>query len=308
MSTDIGSAEAKKLYPRLARNFGPDALIQASMDRLNLSERAFANRLAEALYALIREKLNKTDWEIFARVLSARHIGQLNRSTWPKFIDIAEKCLGGASCIELSRVLAECLATSVAPSAILSFNAEPILYALLNARAAVLRWGPTERPAPTDVLDLVTHSISNRKPGRLPYCFCHGLLPVPDSRRSSSAVDKLVFSESTYLQLANTTFAWQSATFLHLCLSRSLVFFGVSLSDPNMRRWLAWVHANRVSEIASLHNSTGPSTSHYWINRAPAETAEKRWIESTVAHLGVRLVWIDSWEEGPKALRRMVGL
>ena len=33
-----------------------------------------------------------------------------------------------------------------------------------------------------------------------------------------------------------------------------------------------------------------------------------RWVESTVAHLGVRLVWLDDWSEMGAALTSMLGL
>ena len=92
------------------------------------------------------------------------------------------------------------------------------------------------------VLDLVTHSISHKKSDRIPFYFCHGLVPVPGQPRrrgSLQSIDKLVFSEAEYLQLANSSYSWQSTVFLDVCASKSVVFIGVSLSDSNMRRWLS---------------------------------------------------------------------
>ena len=190
----------------------------------------------------------------------------------------------------MASLIASILDSDLAPSSILSFNAEPLLFALINANHAVLKWGPPPKQGPTDVLDLVTSSISYRKKTRVPYIFCHGLLNVPNSPRSQFFGDKLVFSETSYLQLANTSFSWQSSAFIDIAMSQSIVFIGVSLSDPNMRRWLSWLHANRINEITEYGTMPSDAAIHYWINLDPQSLPEKRWIESSVAHLGVRLV------------------
>lgn len=96
----------------------------------------------------------------------------------------------------------------------------------------------------------------------------------------------LVFSESSYLDLANASYSWQAATVIDVCSSSSTVFVGLSMTDPNIRTWLAWLHAARVDELASRGvASAGPSTSHYWLRPHAPSAAEDRWIESSVSHL-----------------------
>ena len=178
--------------------------------------------------------------------------------------------------------------------------------ALINAFASERFLGKQEQ-----VIDIVTHAISNRREGRIPYFFCHGLLPTPKPQRRGPKVeslDKLVFSEANYLQLANLAFSWQSSVFTEVCRSRSVVFVGVSLTDPNMRRWLSWIVGNRVEELKWEGEFTeGVTTSHLWINKAPVSANERSWVESCVAHLGVRLAWIESWDEVGQALRKLLG-
>jgi hypothetical protein len=160
-------------------------------------------------------------------------------------------------------------------------------------------------------LDIVNRSVSVRRVGRVPYIFCHGLLPVPGAqltRPYMPSLDKLVFAEASYLKLANLSFSWQSSAFLDVCGFWRTVFVGVSLSDPNMRRWLGWLHSNRTSELRESGGYEGASTYHLWIRKAPSDEDEKRWIESTVAHLGVRLVWVREWTEAGDALAKMLGL
>ena len=79
---------------------------------------------------------------------------------------------------------------------------------------------------------LANRSISPIGKGQIPYIFTHGVLPIPNSRKSYlSATDKLVFTESEYLGLSNNSYSWQSSMFLQICSSKPVLFIGVSLSD-----------------------------------------------------------------------------
>ena len=64
---------------------------------------------------------------------------------------------------------------------------------------------------------------------------------------------------------------------------------------------------NRIQELRDRNAYRGFSTSHYWINVLPASSHERLWIESSVAHLGIRLVWINNWNEVGQALNSMLG-
>jgi SIR2-like protein len=300
-------ADAKVVGEYLASHCSPDAALEAAADRLSLDDEGFAEALVEALYRDLRESIAGEDWKRFSRALSAKHIGGVRMRTWERFRTMANQHLGETSALPLSEVVVGTLDTPLQPQSILSFNAEPVFFALLNAELARLRWENADRPPP-DIFDRVTHSITTRRPGRIPYYFCHGLLPVPRPGVDWARTDKLVFSESTYLQLANTSFAWQSAVFLEAAMSGTLVFVGVSLSDPNMRRWLTWVHANRVEEIAAFGGDGASSAIHYWITKDPGTASTKRWVESSVSHLGVRVVWVETYADVTSALSRMLGV
>jgi hypothetical protein len=297
------AAANEVLQEQLTNIFQPDALIEAARDRLGLSPEEFAVRLGEELYKDIVSEFGSS-WGQAARVMSAASPGDLMKRQWVEFLEkirAYNKKLAIAKQPELSAIsLAEAVMDSVnllrAPTAIISFNADPLLYALINAIAA-------ERHVPKNpadirrsrVIDRVTRVISYREVGRIPYFSCHGLLSFPKaSIRFNKEIDfgKLVFSEGEYLALANSSFSWQSSAFLSSSVFRHMIFVGVSLSDSNMRRWLAWVHATRKRELAAFGADVA-STSHYWLNKRPKSDDEARWIESCVAHLGVRLIWLD---------------
>jgi hypothetical protein len=303
---DTSPADAATLTKNLAEHFGYDALIQAAQDRLAYNDKKFAGVLAKELYRTIRERLNKDEWKLFSRVLSSRRIGDIETQDWKAFLDIAGRYFSKISAFQLAEIVSKIVESDLAPSAILSFNAEPLLVSLINAFCAI-----KQSPSKKQGLDIITHSVSNRRANRIPFYFCHGLLPLPGrslNKNAAQSIDKLVFSEASYLQLANLAFSWQSSVFIDVCSSKTVVFVGVSLSDPNMRRWLSWISSNRRLELIQQGKYTGVSTSHYWINKEPSLSTEKDWIESTVAHLGVRVIWIDSWDDVGKALKILLGM
>lgn len=307
LTIDLGEEDAGRLSQGLLARYSPDALIEAIRDRLGHSSDEFAEVIASELYREVKSKLNAGQWNLFTSVVSA-HSGQFRASKWRAFLSVLDQRLPQVTARPLAEIIAELVETEFAPDAILSFNAEPLFASLINAS-----WRVSQRSTAQvhKVLDLVTHSISDRKSFRIPYYFCHGLLPVPSpiaGRRIVEAVDKLVFSESSYLQLANTSFSWQSSAFLDISSTKSMVFIGVSLADPNMRRWLSWIHSNRMNELQDIKGIESASTRHFWLSVHPGSAQERRLIESLVAHLGVRLVWMDSWDHTAPALRAMLGM
>jgi hypothetical protein len=299
----------------LLSRYSPDALVQAARDRLKLGDSEFAELLAEVLYRRFRSMLSTSEWKVVARVLNARGPAQGHSRTWADFHQIHETYLSGLTASVLAKFVAALIGSSYAPSAILSFNAEPLLYALINYKLRTASdlgrtSGQYVRGELAQPLDLVTRSIADRRPGRIPYIFCHGLLPIPGlppNVKSLESLDKIVFSESDYLQLANSSFSWQSSSFLDLSSSRRVLFVGVSLSDANMRRWLSWVHSNRNTELSRLKSYSGASTPHLWLTTRSGNAAEDGWMESAVSHLGVRIIWLNAWREVSAVLRRLLG-
>ena len=163
---------------------------------------------------------------------------------------------------------------------------------------------------PKSVLDFINRSISYHNKRRIRYIFNHGVLAVPGGEKDSyaSATDKLVFREGEYLNLANNAFSWQSSEFMSIASVRPIVFVGVSLSDANMRRWLTWIQTNRANEIQMTNGTPRTSTRHFWITKKPLSLELTTWIEACVCRLGVRIVWIDKWEDIGLTLAKMLGI
>ena len=297
------------LFRALRKDYNLDALIQASHDRLGHSPKAFAKILSDLLYARIRKKLGASRWKNVALALTARSTGELSYDRWIHFKQTIGKAYPSVSSLAIANVISDLIAKDLVPAAIISFNAEPLLYALINAFVAE-HAGPTARLKDFRPLDRVTQAISYRQAGRTPFFFCHGLLPVEGGFakfNDSVALGNIVFAEGDYLQLANNAFSWQSSIFLGTTVLRSLLFIGLSFTDPNLRRWLAWVHASRNREREAKGKAT-TGTEHYWITQRPVKIAKCRWLESLVAHLGVRIVWIDKWSDLGRCMKDLFSL
>lgn len=247
-------SNAEMLSQQLLKQFGPDALIQAAYNILRVSNEEFANILSESLYSKVRSKLTATEWNTFKKVQSASHPSSISYDVWTEFDQICSKYFWNCSAYSLAKVIVEAECNDVAPTDILSFNSEIILFSFINLflwKSHVESHGrkPAVKGQLVKLFDLITQSISTRCVDRIPYILCHGMLPVQKKRKiektRKGGIAKLVFAESAYLQLANNSFSWQSSSFLDVCAKRKVVFVGVSLSDPNMRRWLSWLHDNK---------------------------------------------------------------
>lgn len=293
--------KANKLCQSLLSSYSPDALIQAAFERLSFTPQD----LAEILYEDVRAQLGSvTEWKKFARILGESSPGTYSDETWTFFVETIRTKYPSLPALRIADVITDLLKSNLAPRAIISFNAEPVFYSLLNALSRS-KYKDKRR-----AFNVLIRSTSNRNADRIPYIFCHGLLPVPElstHQNKQVSCDKLVFSETEYLQLANNSYSWQSTQFINYASSTRILFIGVSLSDSNMRRWLSWVHANRIQEITHLKSTTNPSTRHYWIHKSPGTDTEEKWIEATVAHLGVRVIWIDDWPDAAGVIKRLVG-
>ncbi|MCH9681748.1 MAG: SIR2 family protein [Deltaproteobacteria bacterium] len=295
------------LSEALRQLFTADALIQAASTLSGRDPNDFSSLLTQELYRDFLDAFEPSAHATVIRALAALRPGDLPARQWQRFLDALDGRWGNRmSCLSLAPIVSETLGTPQAPSTILSFNAEPLLLAAIHAHQACTHHAPGGVP---QRLDRVVRGISNRATHRVPYVFCHGLLPIPGAKPSqyTASPDKLVFSEASYLQLAGNVYSWQATSFIETCAARRVVFVGLSLSDANMRRWLSWVHDSRVDELEQIDQGDAVSTQHYWLNCDPGDPQLRTWIEASVAHLGVRLVWLRSWANIGPTLRAMLG-
>ena len=123
------------LAERLLSAFSPDALIEAATRRLKAAD--FGATLSECLYSDLKNQA-RSSWPAVVACLEAEAIARLGKPIWTEFLDLFERHpeLSRTSALQIARSLVRTLGTERAPASILSFNAEPLLFALVNAYVA----------------------------------------------------------------------------------------------------------------------------------------------------------------------------
>lgn len=288
--------------------FSFDALIQAASNILGLSDDSFTELLSNELYNPLKSKVNAEEWISICKIFTALTSSRIKDPHWINYIKVRERLFNKTTAYSIAKLVRESYKKNLAPVAILSFNAESLLFSLINSFEREPFIGKEKKTGELKVLtDIITVSIASKCKGRIPYYFCHGamlskLTSNKDFRITSTS--KLVFSETSYLQLANSSFSWQSNNFLNICSNYSVIFVGVSLTDPNMRKWLTWTQEERNLDI----NKEIDSTQHFWITKKPKYKETMRWMEASVCHLGVRIIWINNWNETETVLKNLIGI
>lgn len=314
IKSDKSILNASIVAQSLLKIFSPDALIQAIQNKLGLTDNDFAKLLTDEIYSDLKSKVTEPEWEAIKTIFESRSPHSIKDPTWKKFNAVREKHLKGTSAYTIAKFINKTIEKQIPPDALISFNAESLLYSLIISYEREKYLGKVKKTGEMILhLDRVTHSISDIKKQRIKYIYCHGLLLAPLSKSKYSplkANDKLVFSENAYLNLASTSFSWQSTEFTSYCLTKTMIFIGVSLTDPNMRRWLSWIQKLKEQEVTEnglMSSAKAKSTfSHFWINKEPDNKDEIPFIEACVKHLGIRIIWLKEWNELEETLNKMI--
>lgn len=298
-------------FELLNEKFGPDAILQGCMNLKNCSKDEFAKDLSEILYKKLLSNLTSAQQTNVKEMFSANLSYSLSPSKVKEFINIRNTVLHKASSNELAKIIAELIDTEKAPNEIISLNAEPLFLKMIESY--IYENEISKLPAgtvPEKKIEVITRALSNYKKGQLKYFFLHGYIPI-DFNTSTfiSSTDKLVFRENEYLDLANNSYSWQSSTFCSIASTRPIVFVGLSLSDANLRKWLTWTQNLRSKEISEATNGktfTDVTSRHFWIEKSPQDNSMKKVYSSLVYHLGVRIIWINDWNELPSTLNSIL--
>ena len=290
-------------FAALSSRMSAEVLIQAATERAGKDHNAFAKDLADTLYEDFFRSLSPTDLSVVKRALTSDP--GCPGVDWARFLTIIQgRTSKKTTAMSLAETVLELRAKKRAPSSILSFNAEMLLGSFMNA-VAHETYGENKK-----FFDYMIEPTSRHERDRIPYYFCHGVIPVPGTwnrARSMFKADKrLVFLENEYLQLANSSYSWQSSAFISTLTNHTVFFVGLSFVDPNIRRWLAWIQEERLSALRERNLDGVVSTSHYWIEKRPADVYLMRMMESSVCHLGIRIIWIDDWADVCTALENSI--
>jgi hypothetical protein len=295
--------------------WGLDALLQGAASRLLLNGKSledFENLLEQALYSDLLKIAKKAKVE-------AALVEALNDPRWLKNGPLHDLCsffeaeYADCTLIQLTRELARANGSGKGPESIINFNADTLLYALLDLfliREYRARTGKIENPPAS----FVKSFRGGEAKGRLatPIFHCHGAI-APASRKSKSSRrrdsrDQLIFREQEYLDLAGSISTWAQSLFLFHAQSSRLLIVGHSLADPNIRKWLGWTHANSVKTFSVVSSANEISPRHIWVAKSPVDPKVREIQEVSLLHLGVRVCWLDDWIDIAPALRNLLAI
>ena len=174
--------------------------MQASINALkekNTSDDSIAGSIARALYGPLQEKSGR-NWVTVAQALTTRQPSSLPVKKWQILRRMVDK-FEQASAPSIAEAIADVALTKKQPAGIITFNAEPLLFALINAAIAVR--GDDKKDV--IIMDRMAHNLATRHRDRIPYYYAHGLVRVPNGKdqfNDSLSPGKLVFTEAQYLQ------------------------------------------------------------------------------------------------------------
>lgn len=299
--------------PRSKTSWGYEALLQAAINKLKdespKSTSDYSTSLEEIIYSSALEKFDKyANRSILSRFLN--NVTHVSRKNLEIVNDFWFKEYGDTTSYKIAEVVSRGNSNKL-PEAIITFNADVVLHAMIAAldMKRSLDSSGFHQEESQKFYRVYRPLISNPKQA-IPIYHLHGAL-VPKLKRRRDSRDRLVFLESSYLNLTKSSVNWPENVFLNQAMSSRLILVGISLSDQNMRRWLAWSSSQLNSEIYAESQKESRSTPHIWLTTKPKEgniELQMEIIARSVEHLGVKVCWIKDWRDAGKVISHLTGL
>ncbi len=148
----------------------------------------------------------------------------------------------------------------------------------------------------------------------------HGFLPTKQYKRKvghlsdyHDAPESLVFGDDEYWDMTSRPSSLPNVVMMNALHDSHCVFIGLSMTDPNIARWLALraneIKASKRSQKAKKNNFGGLLSRHYWIEADPSKSNDdnpegklektkqfeltKFWLKSR----GVRTIRLNKWKD-----------
>ena len=296
--TSLTSTEFFELYQNIG--WGLDSLLQAALNYLQEQGKElidYNNILVEELYQDILQEAEKANVkDDFIKLISDPF--HRNPDSILKLYNFFETVYSNTSLFKLAVFLIKAKEENIAPKAILDFNADVLLHSLLTIFQLKKEFETSGEIKSTSFYYKGIHRIGENDSGMIPIYHLHGR----ENR------ENLVFPEAAYSEIAGSTFSWQQNLFQYHAQKHRMVFLGLSMSDPNIRKWMAWSAANINKEN---FNRTGKKTilqRNVWVTTKPMNSVEETLKAYGLQHLGTRVGFLDTWTNIDKCLNNLFGI
>ena len=305
----ITEADFKKLVGD--NSWSLDSWIQACANHYTLTERSndeFFDLIEKHLYSDLRARARASNLErVLVTVLDKPK--NASREDVARVCDFFEAEYETASLVVIAKTLLAAIAQDRLPEAIISFNADTLLHTLIELYQRQEHYqGSPPYSHPAYMFGTV---LRPKDPVvRVPIYHCHGAIKpkaAGDTQLPRDSRDRLVFLESEYIRVATTSSSWAETLFMFHAQTTKMLFVGFSMSDPNMRRWLALSNESAQHDLATKTDTPVMAPQHLWLSRTPLPELKTIYKEAMI-HLGVRPAWIDDWDHLSAGLANLTSL
>jgi len=219
-----------------------------------------------------------------------------------------ETNFGDTTLMQIVRALVNHDKESKMPTAIITFNADSLLHSLIVIFSIKKQFESTGKYLfPTEEFRKVTRTFQSWS-DCIPIFHLHGSIsPTTDiENKTKDSRDSLIFLESSYNEVASSMHSWAQSTFLYSATNSKLVFIGLSMSDPNIRRWLSWTYQAYISELNSVTEGKSISLPHLWIKTKASSDKIQDFMDVSLRHMGVKIGLIDDYQKIEETLEKIM--
>ena len=290
-----------------------DSWIQACANHFRLSgrpESEFFDLIEQNLYGDLIACAAKVGLDsVLIRVLDRPH--KASKEEVFKICDFFETQYGNTSLLAVTRVLLNAASHDKLPEAIITFNADTLLQTLLDlfqSRSHYL--GKPPHSHPNFLFKTVLRPLDSAKE-KTPIYHCHGAIKPRSATATSNpkdSRDRLVFLESEYIRVATRSSSWSETLFMFHAQTSTLLMLGFSMSDPNMRRWLALTNDSALHDLNAISTSAVMTPRHIWITTQVGDPQLTLLRDEALVHLGVRPGWISDWTCTEAAISNLLAI
>ncbi len=279
--------------------FSLDSWIQGCLNyHVNISNKtkeSFNKILEKVLYKDLLENAKKNNILDEIEKLFEKP-NYLNEIEVNKICNFFDKEYSDTTLLQLVKVLSEYDKIKL-PQSIITFNADSLLSSLL--RVYEIKYYNKNRKGflqPPEKYVKITNPY-NKWGNKIPIFHLHGTIsPIPNTQKINDNRGNLIFLEDSYNEVASNIHSWAQSTFLYTAQSNKLVFLGLSMTDPNIRKWLGWTNTNNINEINKKASQSNLSLQHLWIT-TKKDSESQVFLNVSMHHLGVKLALINSWKD-----------
>jgi hypothetical protein len=232
---------------------------------------------------------------------------KLKKKKLLQLYDFFEQNYSSTSLIQIVKAFVFKESKAKLPSAIITFNADSLLHSLIILYNIKKQYDSTGHfRSPKESFRKVTRTFQAWGES-IPIFHLHGSLsPANSKEKNRDSRDSLIFLESSYSNVASNMYSWAQTNFLYSAQNYKMVFLGLSMSDPNIRRWLSWTNQTYIEELSAEKNEKTQSLPHLWIKTKASDNEIQDFMDLSLRHMGVKIGLINSWSEIEETLKKIM--